>query len=541
MCLNPKYIQIPTRFTRRYQTFHHAFVDCNNCPECFRKRRNHYMLRNHFETLATLQKGGFVLLDTLTYMDDTIDYQLVWSKYSPVSLPHLNYIGQHRFVKNLSRTRKIVSRETGVIKEFDFRLFSNTKMSDSHAEYLYRVNLFNYDHIKCFWKRLRSDIERGIGVSVKDSLRYFAVPEFGRKKGRPHWHIALYCTIPDVTPDLLKRYVNLAWRGIPINSCYYEGWDNLTDAQRDERNFSVWSSVDNGATDLYSSVEHNTIKDIKSVKHIRYVTKYVLKDSSVETELCRLFGVRFPSQLPYELHQYIRCSVGFGSFERCSDSVVLPENLRLSTYYHPDVEKITLPYDSSDGQKHSKLVDEYPLTQYYMRRKYYDSIKLPDGTYTSMPNSNYAEYKISHLKDMHSGIMNNLCLHLRMVELQYPDDYAEIKKLLEGISLEDFASFVMFALNRDILSGAFDLLPDGSLDIERFIIKTSVGNHIIAISDKPHYHNVLNRNSLIRHYKPLTRAVKLLKKRNSCLSDYYTSQYKKTRDFAEMYKSLLNK
>lgn len=541
MCLNPKYIPIATRFRRRYQTYHHAFVDCNNCPECFRKRRNHYMLRNHFETLATLQKGGFVLLDTLTYMDDTIDYQLVWSRFSPVSLPHLNYTGHSRFVKNLSRTRSIVSRETGEVYSRDIRLVSSKKMVDSHCEYLYRVNMFNYEHIKKFWKRLRINIERDLSISVKDSLRYFAVPEFGRSKGRPHWHVALYSTVPDLSPDLLKRYVNKSWRGIPIDSPYYNGWSKLSDKEKDEINFSVWSSVDMGATDLYSSVEHNTIRDIHSVKHIRYVTKYVLKDSSVDSELCKLFFVRFPSQLPNELHQYIRCSVGFGSLERCSDSRLLPSQLRLSAYYHPELEKITLPYDSSDGQQHRKLVDEYPLTQYYLRRKYYDTVKLSDGSYTSQPNSNYAEYKIKHIEDMHTNVKNTLSLHLRMIELQYPDEYEEIKKLLEGFSLEDFATFCLLLVNRDISASSFDLLPDGLVDINRFIVKTTVGNCIESISDKPFYPSVMNRNSFKSMYKPLTQALKLLKKRNCCLSDYYTSQYKKTQDYQSMFKSLLNK
>lgn len=510
MCINPRYIPIRTRFVRRYMYYHHSWCDCNNCPDCFRKRRNHYMIRNHFETLATFQRGGYVFLDTLTYRDSHIDHVFKWSKWHPRVMPNLLPTGQTRYNSELKCT-----------------------------EYEYRVNLFNYDHIKKFWKNLRKTIERKCNISsddVKGNVRYFAVPEFGHVNGRPHWHLAVYCSVPNLPNYLLKQCINYAWRGIPVGSDFYSlDWSSMSESHKDWYNFAENSDDDLGATDLYDRVDYNTITDIKACKHIRYVTKYVLKDSVVDEQLLRLYDCKFRSQLPPELNQKVRCSIGFGCFERCSDSSEFPKNLRLSTYYDEDREKILLPYDSSEGQQHSKVgFDEYPLITYYIRRKYYQLVKLSDGSYVSQPNALFVDWKLKHQIQNLISLNNQNHLIFALIEQNCPSDYEQIEKIMEDYSMDELSIFMLYFSNRDL-----KLKSMLNFTWEKFLTRCSVGNCIEKIKASNEVHVPLNLNPIRNDYKPLERVIELMKTHSRELFNHYRSEYAKKLNNESQYRIML--
>ena len=126
MCLKPVHIRIK-RTTIANGSPLYVDVPCGHCYQCRQRKQGDYFTRSYFETLYTFQKGGYVLMDTLTY--------------APEHLPHVS-----DFVKD-------------VPKEYDFPTF-------------------NSDNVRLFLAALRSRLKRD-GFNIGGSLRYFLASEYG--------------------------------------------------------------------------------------------------------------------------------------------------------------------------------------------------------------------------------------------------------------------------------------------------------------------------------------------------------------------------
>lgn len=149
-------------------------VPCGQCSECKKRLNNEWYFRAYYETKVTLDKGGFVLFDTLTY--------------SPKCLPHLH----HHF--------------KDVPKLLDFPCF-------------------NRMDVRHFFMRLRSRLMY-LGFDVADNLKYFLSSEYGTdptKTHAPHYHVLFYSTIPNLDCLTLSYAISDSWQFGRTDGAKYNG------------------------------------------------------------------------------------------------------------------------------------------------------------------------------------------------------------------------------------------------------------------------------------------------------------------------------
>lgn len=164
MCLKPIDIINPTKRISRYGgTKLKLSVPCNQCAECLNKKRDEYAFRTYHHCKSTIEKGGYVLFDTLTYADE--------------HLPHIS----------------------------DFVDVNKYGISD--------FSCFNLDHYKLFFKRLRSAIKKEYGLV--SAISYLFASEYGTAEGythRPHYHFLLFVNNPRIHPLWLSRKIAQCWQ-----------------------------------------------------------------------------------------------------------------------------------------------------------------------------------------------------------------------------------------------------------------------------------------------------------------------------------------
>lgn len=176
MCLHPLKIRSPAkRYSRAGGTRLLLEVPCNKCAECVTAIRSHWYFRTYQEVISTLNHGGYIYFDTLTYSD----------KY----LPHLSdYVD---------------------LTKYPVRNFS----------------CFSHSHFKLFLKNLRRQLEYKYG---DNSFKYFLTSEYGvddRYTHRPHYHIMFFVT-SKVHPLDFSKLVSKCWKygrtdGLPYHSIRY--------------------------------------------------------------------------------------------------------------------------------------------------------------------------------------------------------------------------------------------------------------------------------------------------------------------------------
>lgn len=172
-CLHPikivnqqKYLNLATRELVT------MYVPCGHCVACQKRLRNEWYVRAMFEFSSTIESGGYVLFDCLTYSEDNV--------------PRVS----HYYNIN----------------------------DDSYC--------FDYKHLRLFMVRLRKALR---AYDVKSNLRYFAATEYGtheRGTHRPHIHILFFVKSPSLSPDSLSSAVSSCWQygrtdGLPYKSEAY--------------------------------------------------------------------------------------------------------------------------------------------------------------------------------------------------------------------------------------------------------------------------------------------------------------------------------
>lgn len=191
-------------------------VPCGHCLECRQRTQNEWRIRTYYECQDTINSGGYVLFDTLTY--------------APEFLPRLS-----EFIYTPL--------------ELDFSCFRSKDIQD-------------------FLKRLRTYLSRPLyekgtkrlirpAYPVADNLRFFVVSEYGtseRGTKRPHYHIFLFVRHSVVPPFVLSAAIGKCWSygrtdGLPFKTRAYV---------RDHNTFDTL--------------------DIATKRCLMYVSKYVAKD-----------------------------------------------------------------------------------------------------------------------------------------------------------------------------------------------------------------------------------------------------------------------
>lgn len=247
-------------------------VACGKCLDCLDKKVLDYQVRCEFEFFDCLQKGGYGYFDTLTY--------------SPKFLPHIE----------------------------DIPTFSKSDISK-------------------FFKRLRINLERSLGFSVAQKLKYFVTCEFGDTYGRSHYHIIFFVSTPKIPLWCLKRNIVKSW---------YLGW-----------------------TDKYSNTKKHVMT---SSACIRYISKYVKKPQ----EWYNIYRDKLDVILSNSSDSFQKRKQLFHSirpFQRCSND--LGVNWLLHGNRNDDDGTVVI------STKNGKM--SVPMSIYYKHKLYYTLTKTHIG------------------------------------------------------------------------------------------------------------------------------------------------------------------
>lgn len=215
MCTQPIKILNPSKWlssTAGQQLY--LRVPCGHCIECRQRLQNEWRIRTYYEAMDTIQSGGYVLFDTLTY--------------------------SNQFLPRLS---DFIYVPDGL----DFPCF-------------------NSKHIQDFLKRLRAYLSRKIvkngkvvkeAFSISNNLRFFVSSEYGHSDAgtkRPHYHIFLFVRNNSIPPLVLSGAISKCWSygrtdGVPFKTRSYV------------RNHNTFDCM-----------------DLATKRCVLYVSKYVAKD-----------------------------------------------------------------------------------------------------------------------------------------------------------------------------------------------------------------------------------------------------------------------
>lgn len=159
---NSKYIALNTGHAI------YVYVPCGKCNECVKAKQNEWTLRTYYESRATLNQGGYIYFDTLTYSND--------------NLPRLS-----NFNNNLK----------------------------------FNWACFNYRDIRAFYENLRQMLK----LREDRLIRYFITAEYGELRHRNHYHIMLFVNA-NIDPLYLSKCVAKSWKkgrtdGMPWKSSNY--------------------------------------------------------------------------------------------------------------------------------------------------------------------------------------------------------------------------------------------------------------------------------------------------------------------------------
>lgn len=164
MCLFPRKIlnRSKTHYLNGGQSAY-VTIPCGQCSECRAAKVNEYSFRAYYEMMSTLDKGGYIYFDTLTYSDE--------------HLPH-------------------VSDFISEVPKGSFCDFPCFERKSPHR----------------FFCKLKTQLERR-GFNPK-AIRYFFTSEYGtdpNRTHRPHYHVLFYITDPSLDWLTFSSAVQHAW------------------------------------------------------------------------------------------------------------------------------------------------------------------------------------------------------------------------------------------------------------------------------------------------------------------------------------------
>lgn len=377
MCLNPINILNPTkRIAICGGVSLRNTVACGKCAHCLTRKRDEYSFRTYWHTKDTLDKGGYVIFDTLTYSN----------KY----LPH-------------------ISDHVKITKE-DKRLYGLTNFS-----------CFSREHYKLFFKRLRKAIFHRYGLN--DVISYFLTTEYGdddRYTHRPHYHVLIFVKTNRIHPLWLSRRINSCWQ--------YGRTDGI-----------VYKPLKYVAKHIYGYDlgfgDNSQDFVLRAVTH--YVAKYITKSCEFTKELDNRF-----SALYLKLSHEENIEEKLKTLRRYIDLFHMQSKGYGLGYlnYLDEAKLYALKEDTCLIPDQSKVTKSLPLPMYYIRKLYYNCIKV-DDKYVWRLNENGINHKI-----------DSYFPKLRKLNNYYEDLFANctpqqksyIVDLLNGRSLLDYSIYLLF-------------------------------------------------------------------------------------------------
>lgn len=436
------------------------YVRCDKCAACQQYNRNIWYFRAFYEFQNCIENNGYVLFDCLTYRSEDV--------------PRLSHYYD-------------------IPKKLDWMCF-------------------DYEHLRLFFVRLRRYLRK---YNVEDNLRYFASTEYGTSENRthrPHIHLLLYCTSPNLDSITLSKAIAHCWKygrtdGIPYKSRKY--------------------------------VQSNTIGSSLSsaLRVCQYVSKYVMKDSSFQKTIDkRIDAILFRLYQNWlQLHNY----VDYDTWRTLPDGKQLKRNVysRVGQFHRQSLhfgEAALRDMDILEIMQHNlltipdqkKVMMRIGLPIYYKRKLFYDLVKV-DGMPTWIPNDLGKKYLklreddlIDRLKAEYLVYQNQGKIKDATKLVDYVVNYrGRIKAELPSLSLEDKlqlqnlvfcyvsssdrrqfnSSFVSFSY----LGNRFNYLTQNAIDsmsinefIEKYVYFDSSFEHELTIIEEEKSKNNMSKQKL---------------------------------------------
>ena len=409
MCLHPRKIVNQSKYIgfNNNQAFY-INVPCGECAECMEAKKNEWLFRTYWQVQDTLNKGGYVLFDTLSYDD--------------AHLPHVeDYFKRYNL--------KFWDYEDKKMKNFE--LGQNNFSCFSHEDYRY------------FLVRLRRKLEYH-GFNPKENLKYFMSCEYGHdnvyrdshgrlRKGtcRPHYHILFFVTDTSLSAMDLSRY---------IDECWQKG-------RTDGINYKPYAYVNNHVYGYNELVTNN--KKVRAV--CNYVAKYVNKDGDwkklVENRIKKLFEIIYNDEfwkddklkdtykkLVRDIDVFHRQSQGFGLYAlEAQDEDEMKNMLNTGMMSMPD------DYKGRHGM-------HIPMPTYYQHKLFWEWYRDSQGVLRMRRTQFGAEYGMQRLLssiDMrvkkYREWYENIPLNMKFVETEqtYEDGDGNVIKMKINEDLVD--------------------------------------------------------------------------------------------------------
>lgn len=290
---------------------------------------------------------------------------------------------------------------------------------------------FNRHDIRAFLMRLRSRLLRR-GYDVSDKLKYFLSSEYGTSDGgthRPHYHLLLYVydnTIPHLE---LSQLISDCWAKGRTDGVVYRGNAYVTN--------NCYFPASTGNIGIH--------------RLVKYVTKYVQKDSEFEKQIThRILSIcqhRNIDDKSYEGKQFIQSikryacqfhlqSHGFGAqFLKYNDYTTILQH-----------GYITCPDNISTLQR-------LPLPMYMRRKLFYDVVRDFRGERVWQLNELGVAFKMARVDKQLTALSSRFVTWFQdlgqYVAPKYVDNVRSfVNELLDGRSFDDFSLYIAFYRGR---------------------------------------------------------------------------------------------
>lgn len=424
MCLSPIQIKNPKKRLRRSGGENYLItVPCGKCAECIALKRKESAFRAYYEAKNTIDKGGYIYFDTLTY--------------NRKSLPKIS------------------------------------EMLDIEIDRKDNFSCFRKRDLTLFFKLLRKHL--GKKYDIKNNLKYFYTSEYGKsenyiddkgrmRKGtkRPHYHILFFVKNSEIPKDEFIEEVNKCWV--------------------------------HGRTDYHQAYKHFFSKNDYTLDHLqnvcKYVSKYVTKDYGysrmIENRIKRLSKYDISEDKMKEVEKEIKMfwhwstNFGINGIEENKNSIY-DFKIRM-----PDKDKIWDEIKLPNYYKR-KIMYNCINNQWLLKDEYVDLVRVREWKSATLYErrvydliANIGEYIKENDKWEDKIIMGN------DVRKTHAEIKNEIKRLLNGRSIKDFANYVCTMKGRIV-----NTLTDDLIDLKYSIIDNNELKNYQIYNNYSHY--VYNR------------------------------------------------
>lgn len=431
MCLFPRSIRNPTKHIYKYGGQPLTMdVPCGQCAECKKNHRLQWHFRSYHHVNECVRNGGYVLYDTLTYAPE-----------------HLPWLSQYVDMFSVNRAR-----------------YKNQQ------DYISDFPVFDHTHWRNFLKNLRRQLDYHF-KGVK--FTYFLTSEYGtddRYTHRPHYHILLFVNSKKIHPYKLSRLISKCWTygrtdGLPYKSHAY---------LRENVFGYKFHSQDNSTTEDY-------------LKVCSYVSKYITKDSTFQTEIDKRISIVQKSlslqdedlkPVERQINMFHRQSQGFGA------SYI--KNLSSKEY------QTIMDKGISTLKDKKKVVLTIALPTYYKRKLFYKTAKTSDGSIHWQPNT---QGKLYIQNQFERNIKYQSTLYNNAYENTTPELKAIFSHYLGNRSLEDLSTYNLLYKNRSrAINHPYNALSDDENELHQWV--TNIINSQLFTDEDDYYLRDTERNDI---------------------------------------------